>query len=102
MEEIEEQRIISQEIENTLQIGFGDSIDEDELEKELEELARENVQQQLDTITPTPNQLPAQPVTATPAATATTKAKPTRVPAVALTADEEAELAAMDADMVFS
>lgn len=79
MDDIAEQQEVAKGISDAISnpVGFGQDIDEDELEKELEELEQEQLDKELLGIEPTDN-LPAIPTTTIPAvpAKARTKAKP--------------------------
>lgn len=82
MDDIAEQQDVAKEISDAISnpVAFGQDIDEDELEKELEELEQEQLDKELLGIEPT-DELPAVPATALPNAPTVptrtrTKAKP--------------------------
>lgn len=79
MDDIAEQQEVAKGISDAISnpVGFGQDIDEDELEKELEELEQEQLDKELLGIEPT-DELPAVPTTTIPAvpAKAHTKTKP--------------------------
>ncbi|XP_078033944.1 charged multivesicular body protein shrub [Augochlora pura] len=77
MDDIAEQQDVAREISDAISnpVAFGQDIDEDELEKELEELEQEQLDKELLGIEPT-DELPNVPATAIPTAPPRTKAKP--------------------------
>ena len=69
MDDIAEQNDIANEISNAVStaVGFGQDIDDDELEKELEELEQEELDKELLGVQPETDQLPDVPATDLPA-----------------------------------
>lgn len=69
MEDIAEQQDVAKEISDAISnpVAFGSDVDEDELEKELEELEQEELDKELLDI-PKADELPAVPATDLPAA----------------------------------
>lgn len=63
MDDIAEQQDVAKEISEAISnpVAFGQDVDEDELEKELEELEQEELEKHLIEIDPTKDQLPAVP-----------------------------------------
>ncbi|XP_076174615.1 charged multivesicular body protein shrub isoform X1 [Ptiloglossa arizonensis] len=76
MDDIAEQQDVAREISDAISnpVAFGQDIDEDELEKELEELEQEQLDKELLGIEPT-DELPNVPATTIPAAPARTRTK---------------------------
>lgn len=74
MEDIAEQQDVAREISDAISnpVSFGQDMDEDELERELEELEQEELDKDLLKIGPSPEEMPSPP-TAEPAAIAKTK-----------------------------
>ncbi|XP_066597879.1 charged multivesicular body protein 4 [Prorops nasuta] len=79
MDDIAEQQDVAKEISDAISnpVAFGQDVDDEELEKELEELEQEELDKELLNIEPT-DELPAVPATSVPAvpAKARSKAKP--------------------------
>lgn len=91
-DDLEEQKALAQELDSALSSPMGnDGIDDDELEAELAALEEEDIDKQLAGL----DSLPAAPV-AKPVAAA---AKPALTAAERKKRDEEAELAALEAEM---
>lgn len=69
MDDIAEQNDIANEISNAVStaVGFGQDIDDEELEKELEELEQEELDKELLGVQPETDQLPDVPATDLPA-----------------------------------
>lgn len=69
MDDIAEQQDVAKEISEAISnpVAFGNDIDEDELEKELEELEQEELDRELLGTGPTTDELPAVPATPLPA-----------------------------------
>lgn len=73
MDDIAEQQDVAKEISEAISnpVAFGNDIDEDELEKELEELEQEELDRELLGTGPTTDQLPSVPATPLPSKTKT-------------------------------
>eukprot|EP00735_Rhodelphis_limneticus_P008270 TRINITY_DN2114_c0_g1::TRINITY_DN2114_c0_g1_i1::g.12780::m.12780 TRINITY_DN2114_c0_g1::TRINITY_DN2114_c0_g1_i1::g.12780 ORF type:complete len:260 (+),score=62.55,sp/Q5XGW6/CHM4B_XENLA/41.05/3e-34,Snf7/PF03357.16/5.1e-45,Snf7/PF03357.16/7.7e+03,MutS_III/PF05192.13/0.37 TRINITY_DN2114_c0_g1_i1:99-782(+) len=100
MEDVREQMDVAQEISNALAepMGFGQDLDEDELEAELAELEGEIVDEQmLETPAAPSYKVPA---TATPDIARLAPAAPRTVPEMPVADDEDDELKALEAAMM--
>ncbi|KAG7209751.1 hypothetical protein KM043_011375 [Ampulex compressa] len=77
MDDIAEQQDVAREISDAISnpVAFGQDVDEDELERELEELEQEQLDKELLGIEPT-DELPAVPATTIPAVPARARTKP--------------------------
>lgn len=63
MDDIAEQQDVAREISDAISnpVAFGQDVDEEELEKELEELEQEEIDKELLNVQPTADELPAVP-----------------------------------------